>query len=150
MLKLAHTLLRFQIAEHHIISNNRNLSNIMALPASNLSSKEVVLGGDMSLKGLHTKEYSTSLNSNAIIEPSTGKILDEQESKETGAADTQYPGTFALMLITIALCLAVFCVSLGMSHLPRTTASSTNKCQTSLSLPPQSLKSPITSKHLMT
>ena len=150
MLKLARALHRFQIAEYLTTSNNPKLSNIMALPSSNLSFKEVVLGGDMSLEGLHTKEDSASLNSTALIGSSTGKILDEQESKETEAADIQYPGTFALMLITIALCLAVFCVSLGMSHRPRTTASSTNKCQTSLSLPPQSQRLPIISKHLMT
>jgi len=89
MLKLALALHRFQIAEYLTTSNISKLSNIMALPASNVSSKEVVLGGDMSLKGLHTKEDSTSLNSTAMIEPSTGKILDEQGSKETEAADTQ-------------------------------------------------------------
>ena len=65
----------------------------------------------MSLQSLHAKEDGTSVNSAAISEPGNGEILDAK-SKEAEADNTEYPGTFALMLITIALCLAVFCASL--------------------------------------
>jgi len=46
------------------------------------------------------------------------KRQDRGVTDEVNEIDTEYPSFLPLLLITIALCLAVFCVSLGMLKLP--------------------------------
>jgi len=119
----------------------------MSLPSS-----ESNFGGDesninMLSESPHVKEESTYKNSIAGSEPGNGKSLEEDQGKQAEAANPEYPGSFALILITIALCLAVFCVSLGISHLYQALTSPADNCQTTLSLPRLFLRSPTTSKH---
>jgi hypothetical protein len=117
-----------------------------------LLSSELNLGGDeskinMLFQSLHVKEEGAYKNSIAGSEPGNGKSLEEDQGKQAEAANPEYPGSFALILITIALCLAVFCVSLGISHLYQALNSQADSCQTTPSLPRLFLRSPITSKH---
>jgi hypothetical protein len=93
----------------------------LATPASEFTSKE---GFSADGTSLHTKNDALSEKSITLDEKDHHSITDNEKVDQVLAADQEvkptetedgkvYPGSFALVLITIALSLAVFCVSLG-------------------------------------
>lgn len=79
-----------------------------SIPASELNSKEAFPLAHIRDKDDVASNHSTILSDN-IINEKQEPVTTEAETKD----EIEYPKFFPLLLITIALCLAVFCVSLG-------------------------------------
>jgi hypothetical protein len=93
----------------------------LATPASEFTSKE---GFAADVTSVHTKTDALSDKSVILDDKDNHDVTNNEKADQVLAVDEEvkpadtddnkvYPGSFALVLITIALCLAVFCVSLG-------------------------------------